>query len=412
MECDVLVVGAGPAGAVAALYCSKNGLDTVLVEKNREVGLHAGRRLDSSPDTNFELSKIVKELKLRTEHYVRTSKWFHLPSARFFVLNSEAGEYYFKRGYDENSFERSTVASALDHGCKLLLNTEVKQVRHDDGKDCKVLLQLRRGGETEKAQIIKPKVIIAADGCHSSLHKHLNLKKRVYRVGRIFGVTGEGFSDDGSSEVYFDANAIPGGYFYILTAKSGLSTAAIVMPGEIDPKKRFYAFVSKNMHDRIRHVENEFSGGAVIFKLNRLRRGNVLFVGDAAGLIDPLLGYGMAPAIISSYLAARCCVDAVRGDDLNIGSLKRYEKEAEVRFKRVLAYLLRGIFEALDDEYLELVFDMMEEMQRRGVDFDKLSNFDMKSMFKAFSAFCEKLPKSAQLLRIVLKLRMSYGRGM
>ncbi|MDF2956550.1 MAG: hypothetical protein OD814_000172 [Candidatus Alkanophagales archaeon MCA70_species_1] len=31
MECDVLVVGAGPA--VAALYCSKNGLDAVLVER-------------------------------------------------------------------------------------------------------------------------------------------------------------------------------------------------------------------------------------------------------------------------------------------------------------------------------------------------------------------------------------------
>ena len=406
----MLVVGAGPAGAVAALYCSKSGLDTVLVEKNRKVGLHAGKRLDSSPDTNFELSKIVKELKLHTEHYVRTSKWFHLPSARFFVLNSEMGEYYFKRGSDDDSFEHSTVALALDHGCKLLLGTEIERLRYGNGPDSyEVLLRLRGEAGVKEEQIIRPKVIIAADGCRSSLHTHLNLKKRVYRIGRIFGVTGEGFSEDGSSEVYFDASAIPGGYFYILTARSGLSTAAIVMPGEADVKRRFYVFVSKNMPDRIKRVENEFSGSATIFRLSRLRKGNVLFVGDAAGLIDPLLGYGMAPAIISSYLAARCCVDAVGGDDLDDNALRRYEKRMEIGFRMTLGYFLRGIFEALDDKDLELVFDVVSEMQKRGVDFDKLSNFDVKSMFNAFLAFCRRLPKSAHLLRVAL--RRGYGKG-
>lgn len=395
----MLVVGAGPAGAVAALYCSKSGLDTVLVEKNRKVGLHAGKRLDSSPDTNFELSKIVKELKLHTEHYVRTSKWFHLPSARFFVLNSEMGEYYFKRGSDDDSFEHSTVALALDHGCKLLLGTEIERLRYGNGPDSyEVLLRLRGEDGVKEEQIIRPKVIIAADGCRSSLHTHLNLKKRVYRIGRIFGVTGEGFSEDGSSEVYFDVSAIPGGYFYILTARSGLSTAAIVTPGEADVKRRFYVFVSKNMPDRIKRVENEFSGSATIFRLSRLRKGNVLFVGDAAGLIDPLLGYGMAPAIISSYLAARCCVNALQEERVDISLLRTYEKEAKKKFCGRLAFILRNIFEALDNEDLKFVFEITDELQEKGVDIGKLK-FDVVNMIYVLALSCMRFRKCASLLK-------------
>ena len=38
MKCDVLVVGAGPAGLGAAITSSKKGLKTILVEKSSEIG--------------------------------------------------------------------------------------------------------------------------------------------------------------------------------------------------------------------------------------------------------------------------------------------------------------------------------------------------------------------------------------
>ena len=38
IECDVLVVGAGPAGSVAALYSPEQGLNTVLIERNDNMG--------------------------------------------------------------------------------------------------------------------------------------------------------------------------------------------------------------------------------------------------------------------------------------------------------------------------------------------------------------------------------------
>jgi len=86
INCDVLVVGAGPAGSVAALSCSKHGLETVLIERNNEVGSHATTRIDSSPD--FGLSKITKELELKTENLVYNSTW-QPPSERSFTCTQK-----------------------------------------------------------------------------------------------------------------------------------------------------------------------------------------------------------------------------------------------------------------------------------------------------------------------------------
>ena len=110
IECDVLVVGAGPAGSVAALYRSKHGLNTVLIERDNKIGAHTNTRIDSSPD--FELTEIIKEIGLETENLVYKSKW-HSPSGNSFTLHSKTGEYYFKREPDTDSFECSNVSKAI-----------------------------------------------------------------------------------------------------------------------------------------------------------------------------------------------------------------------------------------------------------------------------------------------------------
>ena len=38
LKCEVLVVGAGPAGGMAAKSCAEKGIDTILIEKKPEIG--------------------------------------------------------------------------------------------------------------------------------------------------------------------------------------------------------------------------------------------------------------------------------------------------------------------------------------------------------------------------------------
>ena len=49
IQCDVVVVGAGPGGSMAAKYCAEGGLDTILIEKKAEIGPSGAPRESPSP---------------------------------------------------------------------------------------------------------------------------------------------------------------------------------------------------------------------------------------------------------------------------------------------------------------------------------------------------------------------------
>jgi flavin-dependent dehydrogenase len=114
---------------------------------------------------------------------------------------------------------------------------------------------------------------------------------------------------------------------------------------------------------------------------------NVLLAGDAAGLIDPLMGYGMMPAIVSGYYAAKYSVEAIRKDDYLM--LKKYETEIRKRFNKKSSYVYRMIFESLDNKDLNLVLKMATEWKNKG---------DIDRWIYAFIVFWRNMPGSGKLL--------------
>jgi len=364
IECDILVVGAGPAGSVAALYSSKHGLNTVLIERNNKIGAHTNTRIDSSPD--YGLTEIVKEMGLKTENFVFKSKW-HSPSGRSFTLHSKIGEYYFKRGPDPDSFECSTVSKAIKSGCKLFLGAAGKEINKDGGRFDEVTVS--QGAEKI---VIKPEIIIAADGGNSIFHRYVN--KRLVNNRVAYGVTGKDFIQPHTSEIYFDAELAPGGYFYLLTCLSGISSAGIVLDSDktqSSASDSFYEYLNKNpeIANKINLITNNFIGRGEIFDLDTYLNKNLLFVGDAAGLIDPFLGYGMMPAIISAYCAGKYSVNAVKDKDCSL--LTGYDADIKQRFTKRLHHLCRKVFNSLNNEDFELLIEMLGGLQSK-IDIDGL----------------------------------------
>jgi len=396
IECDVLVVGAGPAGSVAALYCSEYGLNTVLIEKNDTIGAHTATRVDSSPDLG--LTEIINELGLKTENLVYNSNW-QSPFGRSFTLHSKTGEYYFKRGPDPDSFECSTVNKAIRNGCKLFGGVIVEEIIKDGGRFSEVTIS--QGAEKIE---IKPEIIIAADGEKSIFHKYVN--KRLVHNRVAYGVTGEDFILPDTSEIYFDAKLAPGGYFYIVTSLSGLSSAGIVLdPNKIkrSPERYFYNFLSKKttIGDKIKSTTNKFEGERRLFILNRHVQDTLLLVGDAAGLIDPLIGYGMMPAIVSGYYAGKYSVDAVKKGGYE--PLKEYDREILTRFNRKMSYVFNGIFESLDDKDLDIIIKMASDLEDRTDVDNLLVHLSISGLLYSSIVFLENLPGSGRLLAKSLK---------
>jgi len=361
----VLVVGAGPAGSVASLVCAKNGFETILAEKNSRVGGHTKTKLDAS--TGAELIRVVGDLGLKTENEVYASRW-HPPSGNYFLLKSSSPEYFFKRGPDEDSFEVSTVHQAVEAGCSLQLKASVKGVKEGSEKIEKVVLEK----EGERVHI-KPKILVLGDGGRSIFHRFVHkVSDASKKVG--YGVTGADFSDPSSSNIYFDAELLPGGYFYVITGRSGLSSACVVLDSRNmrkPVKEYFQEFLAehKDVAGKIKSPVTCFTGEGHIFELERYVYKNMLVIGDAAGLIDPFFGYGMTSAIVSGYYAGEYIKKAV--EEKNPAALADYDSEIKKRFDKRLSRLYQKVFETLTNEDLELIAEILNDLDKK-VDMDAI----------------------------------------
>ncbi len=187
----------------------------------------------------------------------------------------------------------------------------------------------------------------------------------------------------------------------MLTAKNGISSAAVVLDSSMMRKPAenyFYEYLRRHTEvaEKIKSVDGSFYGGANLLRLHEHLYQNVLFAGDAAGLIDPLMGYGMLPAIASGYYAGKYSVEAIKEGDYE--ALKKYEWAVRKRFNKRMSYVFRRIFESLDNKDLDMLIKMANELgDKTDVD-DLIIRPSILGLFHALSVFFENLPSSRRLL--------------
>jgi len=356
MRCDVLIIGAGVAGLVAAQKASKEGLDTILIEKQASVGFPY-RKIDITVDARIK--DILSDLKLHIFDKSKKSKWLSPNSS--FLLNSKIVDLFIKRGRDAGSFEKIALNHILNLGCEVFTNAgdiDLKQ-----GRNGVETVNFKIGG---RRVAIKSSIIIGADGSRSNVLASLPLRIRkrhsVYLEG--FGITAENLNMPSRlTHVFFDGHILPGGYFFMSKSSKGLGVASVVMnyskPKGIGIDTYFWDFVTHNKYvkDIFRKSSNKkyFVGGCESFELDRRSYRNVLLVGNAAGLLDPLFGYGVNQAIYSGYWAAKTIKD-----NLSEGC-EKVQEEYEMRIARNLLPDIRFGMK------MRLVFDSLENK-----DFDRL----------------------------------------
>jgi len=376
VRCDVLIIGAGISGLVAAQKASKEGLDAVIIEKQPSVGFPF-TKIDITEDVG--IGNIIDELKLKILDKSKKSKWISPNNS--FILNSKIVDLFVKRGIGRDSFERTALNRALSFGCELIASASNINLRYEHGGVSEV--NFRKDG---KKIAIKPSVVIGADGSKSSVLASSPLKKRkkhnVYLEG--FGITAENLDiPSGLTHIFFDEYVLPGGYFFLSKSSKGLGVASVAMnysePKGIGVDTYFWDFVTYNkyMRDVFRKSSNKkyFVGGCESFELDRRSYKNVLLVGNAAGLLDPLFGYGVNQAIYSGYWAAK----AIK-ENLNEGCEKVCE-EYEMELGRSLlpdikfGMKMRLVFDSLKNRHFDRLVSTLSHISNEVEDIDDfLSN--------------------------------------
>jgi len=316
LNCDVLVVGAGPAGSSAARAAAEAGAHTILIDKKKEIGVpvQCGEGFGSYL-VPFLPFKIPQELLIWKLNEI--SLWADG------ITIARTGSLWTTYMVNRNDFDTWLAKMAENRGAQLLTNTELINVKIKN--DYTVTEATVKTLEGEKQ--IKPRVVIAADGVDSTVLKLLGFKidKRT-TCGKVlsFEMDNLRLSKPNSFQAFLGDFA-PGVYAYILPKSA---TTANVGAGTIMPEKKVKRCYEEFLE--LPQVKKQLRNGVVIgdksgwapirYFTDKWVYGNVLLVGDVANQnIKPFVE-GILPGIICSDIAGKTASDFIRGK----GSLGTY----------------------------------------------------------------------------------------
>lgn len=291
-EYDVLVVGGGVAGSVAARFAAKNGLKTLLIEK--------AKTPRNKPCSGIQFSyfeKLVGE-KIPNEALCQ-NKLFKVeittPGGK--VIVGQMPMFNFWR----STFDSWLNSLAITAGVEFRDDVLLADCR-EEGKVIKARLM-----SSEDGYEVKARYLIAADGLLSGIRK--KLRPQDFNVKATGGAINYYFS----GETNLDPNTL---YMFYQREFSNLMFAWVYLKDDqwvigagADPNpkeytERFFNFIQERFTLRGKVIRKE--GFASPLKSGVFAgTGNILMAGDAAGLVDVYRGVGMDNAAISARLAVK-----------------------------------------------------------------------------------------------------------
>jgi digeranylgeranylglycerophospholipid reductase len=346
---DVLVVGAGPAGAVAARHAKLAApeLDVVLLERDRAVGApvrcaegvgDAGLREFANPDGADWVSRRI------------TDVIFEAPDDTQVVLADCGLGWILER----TRFDAHLAAEAAAAGAEVLVGAEATAMSRNGDERWHVRVK-----ERGRDDIYRARVVIGADGVETMVGRWAGLDTRVPSrdMESCAQYVLQGI-DCNPDAIYLQfSNAIaPGGYAWIFpkaigVANVGLGLVALKTDGR-NARQYLDAWVARRFPTAAR--TGYTVGGVIVHTtIKKTYTDGVMVAGDAAHMINPLSGGGITTAMKAGRLAGKTAAAAICACDTSERRLAAYhhawmELLGEDHLKY---YRIKQALESVDDAF-------------------------------------------------------------
>lgn len=322
LSCDILVFGAGPAGAVCSSKLAKEGFEVICVDSAKRPGAYHTAKIDITENKGIE--KIVNELKLDYLSKTNKSIWFS-PNDKFTFVSS-VHDLFFLRGKSKDSLDYSLFLAMKENGVDIWFDSKPIKLNKVFDKVESVLIR-----QKDKSVLVKAKIIVVATGEDNFFYKCFGITESDTTKIVGFGALMSNLSmEDKTTNIFFDANYAPGGYFFVGRVSKDMGVAMLVankLKLKRPLKECFYKFIKNNseLYGVMLGAKTiEFNyGERTISTVSKITIGNVVFCGDSARTMSPVFAYGVNPAIKSGYLLAQ----KLKKYDLGEKALFEYEKE-------------------------------------------------------------------------------------
>jgi len=358
---EAAVVGAGPAGLLAAKRVAERGFSVQVFEEHSVVGepshcaglisVEGLRRLGVEPRDSFIQGTVY-------------GGRVYAPSGESLELRDRKSRAYV---VDRRALDMHLAERAADAGAGLALSERVEALEF---KGVRATLRLRGGS-------VEPTVVIDAEGPGARLLSQAGHDTGQRGLLNGFNVELAGVEvDQGMVELWF-GNSLADGFF-AWVIPTGDDSARCGLASRGDGLAGLKGFVRKRFGVE---APSEVRAGRVCTggPVRRTVYGNVLLVGDAAGQVKPTTGGGVVLGGLCACVAGDVASEHLaRGEDLS-----RYERlwrrEYGHEFRLMLA--LRGLMNGLGDERLSRALQAFSEegLQAKAQSLLETGDVDMQS---------------------------------
>jgi digeranylgeranylglycerophospholipid reductase len=321
---DVLVIGGGPAGALAARTAAEKGLAACLVEKRQAIG--APVRCAEGIGREALLEFIDPDPRWISAEMQGAG----IVAPDGFTMKLESAMAGSKVGFvlDRKFFDRELVWKAAEAGADVAVKSRAAAPLLEKG--------VVKGAKIEYCGTVtdvKADIVIAADGVESKFSKWCGIDTTVpvrEIMSSVQYVMTDIDIDEHSTIFYLGNDVAPEGYLWIFPKGKRTANVGIGISGRKSGKghraKDYLDKFVKKTFPEGKTIEYIPGGVSVCRPLACTVADGLIITGDAARVVDPLTGGGIYNAMYTGRLAAEVAADCIAKGDTSKKALMVYDK--------------------------------------------------------------------------------------